>query len=234
MASEDRQRRLPWVALGLTTTLTAAIVFALWASSLGKSTPVAVAGRDIPAGSAIEIGDIRAVEVAGGQGAEFVPMAEVDALVGGTVRSPVPEGAFLHPDLLSPVAAPDADMAVVGAVLFPGEYPVAHLSVGRQVGVVLPAPPADQAAVGRADLWSPAAATGPGADITRVTVAEVSPVLESGREALFVSLLAAPDEAVLISRAAATGQMRLILLPGAPSTSDQGPDTGTMASGPNA
>lgn len=82
MANEDRRRQLPWVALGLTVTLTAAIIFALWASSLSSRTAVAVAARDIPTGSAVAIDDLRAVEVASGQGAGFVPMAELDSVVG--------------------------------------------------------------------------------------------------------------------------------------------------------
>ena len=94
MASEDRRRQLPWVALGLTVTLTAAIIFALWASSLSNRTAVAVASRDIPTGSSIEIDDLRAVELASGQGAGFVPMTDLEAVVGHTVRAAIPEGRF--------------------------------------------------------------------------------------------------------------------------------------------
>ena len=78
MASEDRRRQLPWVVLGLTVTLTAAIIFVLWAASLSSRTAVAVASRDIPTGSTVELDDLRAVEVAGGHGAGFVPMTDLD------------------------------------------------------------------------------------------------------------------------------------------------------------
>ena len=77
MASEDRRRQLPWVILGLTVTLTAAIVFALWASSLSNRTAVAVAGRDMPTGSTVQVDDLRAVEMASGHGAGFVHLGEL-------------------------------------------------------------------------------------------------------------------------------------------------------------
>jgi len=156
MASEDRRRQLPWVALGLTVTLTAAIIFALWASSLSSRTAVAVASRDIAVGSTIEIDDLRAVEVASGQGAGFVPMAELESVLGHTVRSPIPEGTILHPGLLSASTPITGDMAVVGAVLHPGEYPITHLGPGQPVGVVITSNYHPQGAVGlttRRVLW---------------------------------------------------------------------------------
>lgn len=209
MAREDRRRQLPWVALGLTVTLTAAIVFALWASSLSSRTAVAVAGRNIPTGSTIEIDDLRAVEMASGQGADFVPMADLDSLVGHTVRAAIPEGAILHPGLLSANSPVDQGMAVVGAVLMPGEYPIAGLGPGQSVGVVF------------------------ASKTIRATVAEVSEVLDSGRDALFVSLLATAEDAVLIGNAAASNELRLILLPGVSPPDDSLPtrqQTGVGAS----
>ena len=213
MASEDRRRQLPWVALGLTVTLTAAIIFALWASSLSSRTAVAVASRDIAVGSTIGIDDLRAVEVASGQGAGFVPMAELESLLGHTVRSPIPEGTILHPGQLSASTPITGDMAVVGAVLSPGEYPITHLGPGQPVGVVITSEYHPQGAEG---LNGQAAAPSVTNSTTRATVAEVSEVLDSGREALFVSLIASGDDAVLISRAAASNELRLILLPGEP------------------
>ena len=195
MASEDRRRQLPLVVLGLTVTLTAAIIFALWASSLSNRTAVAVANRDIPTGSTVEIDDLRAVEVASGQGAAYVPMADFDALVGHTVRAAIPEGTILHPGLFSESSPIDGGMAVVGVVLQPGEYPIAHLGPGQPVGVVITRPSATATTT------------------TRATVAEVSEVLDSGRNALFVSLLTSVDDAELVSSAAASNELRLILLP---------------------
>ena len=213
MANEDRRRQLPWVVLGLTVTLTAAIVFALWASSLGNRTAVMVADRDIPAGATVALDDLRAVEVASGPGADFVPMSDLESVVGRTVRSAIPEGSALHPDLMSASSPLDRNMAVVGIVLQPGEYPIAHLSPGQAVGVVLTGEtqpnsvwddsPATRAAAPREDAVS----------VARATVAEVSEVLESGHEALFASLLASVDDAINISEAAASGDVRLILLP---------------------
>ena len=221
MASEDRRRQLPWVALGLTVTLTAAIIFSLWASSLSNRTAVAAAGRDIPAGSPIEIDDLRAVEVAGGQGAGFVSMADLEAVVGRTARSAIPEGAILHPGLLSTNSPIEMGMAVVGAVLHPGEYPIVGLSSGQRVGVVIGVggygfDPRDSASW---DATSNTSARSP-----KATVAEVSELSDASRGALFVSLLASADEAVLIGKAAAADELRLILLPGEPHRADRAPE----------
>ena len=213
MASEDRRRQLPWVVLGLTVTLTAAIVFALWASSLSSRTAVAVASRDIAGGSTVEIDDLRAVEVASGHGAGFVPMDELESVVGHTVRSPIPKGTILHPGLLSASSPIERGMAVVGAVLQPGEYPVTHLGPGQPVGVVITSEDPEPGAESKFAQIDQAPSPGIANSTTRATVAEVSEVLESGREALFVSLLASADDAVLISKAAASNELRLILLP---------------------
>lgn len=213
MASEDRRRQLPWVALGLTVTLTAAIIFALWAASLSSRTAVAVAARDIASGSTVEIDDLRAVEVASGQGAGFVLMAELESVVGRTVRSSVPEGAVLHPGLLSESSPITRGTAVVGAVLEPGEYPIAHLSPGQLVGVVFTSENRESSTIAMANQTKQANSPVIANALISAEVAEVSEVLDSGRERLFVSLLASADDAVPISRAAAANELRLILLP---------------------
>ena len=216
MPNEDRRRQLPWVVLGLTVTLTAAIVFALWASSLGNRTAVIVAGRDIPAGATVELDDLRAVEVATGPGADFVPMSDLESVVGHTVRSAIPEGSALHPDLVSASSPLDRNMAVVGIVLQPGEYPIAHLSPGQSVGVVLNGDAQPNSIWDDSPATRTAASREDAASMARATVAEVSEVLESGQEALFASLLASVDDAISISKAAVSGDVRLILLPEEP------------------
>lgn len=45
MASEDRRRQLPWMALGLTSALTAAVIFALWTSPLRSRAAVSDESR---------------------------------------------------------------------------------------------------------------------------------------------------------------------------------------------
>ena len=216
MASEDRRQQLPWVVIGLTVTLTAAIVFALWASSLSSRTAVAVAARDIAGGSTVEIEDLRAVEIASSQGAGFVPMSDLDSVVGRTVRAAIPEGMILHPELLSTSSPIDQDMAVVGVVLHAGAYPIAHLSPGQLVGVVFTGEDREPSAADRDNRPNQAGQPNIAHTFTRTKIAEVSKVLDSGQEALFVSLLVSADDAVPISRAAASNELRLILLPGEP------------------
>ncbi len=213
MASEDRRRQIPWVVLGLTVTLTAAIIFALWASSLSNRTAVAVANRDIPAGSTVEIDDLRAVELASDQGAGFVPMADLESVVGRTVRAGIPEGTILHPGLLLSSSPIDGDMAMVGAVLHPGEYPIAHLGPGQPVGVVAVSESRSQYAATGHNPSHLTSFSGIAVETVRATVAEASEVMDSGQDALFVSLLVPVDDAVHISNVAANRELRLILLP---------------------
>ncbi|MXZ77780.1 MAG: hypothetical protein F4Z06_05825 [Acidimicrobiia bacterium] len=223
MASEDRRRQLPWVILGLTVTLTAAIVFALWASSLSNRTAVAVAGRDMPTGSTVQVDDLRAVEMASGQGAGFVPMANLDSVVGRTVRAAIPEGTILHPGLLSSNSPIDGNMAIVGAVLHPGEYPIAQLGPGQPVGVVTVSGQRGQYAAPERGHTNLSSLPGVAVATVRATVAEVSEVLDSGQDALFVSLLVPADDAVHISNSAANRELRLILLPEESPTTDSPP-----------
>ncbi|WP_419918544.1 SAF domain-containing protein [Candidatus Poriferisocius sp.] len=197
------------MVLGLTVTLTAAIIFALWASSLSKRTAVAVAGRDIPTGTTIEIDDLRAVEVAGGQGARFVPMSDLKSVVGYTVQATIPKGAILHPGLLSTRSPIEPDMAIVGVVLQPGEYPIAHLSPGQPVGVIFTRESPEPDITGESHRGTPSTIT----RSTRATVAEVNEMLESGRKILFLSLLVSAVDAESIGKAASAKELRLILLP---------------------
>ena len=231
MASEDRRQQLPWVVVGLTVTLTAAIVFALWASSLSSRTAVAVAGRDIASGSIVEIDDLRAVEIASSQGAGFVPMSDLDSVVGHTVRATIPEGTILHPELLSTSSPIDQDMAVVGIVLQAGGYPIAHLSPGQLVGVVFTGEDREPSAPDRDHRANRPGQPSTALTFTRTKVAEVSKVLDSGQEALFVSLLASADDAVPISKAAASDELRLILLPGEPRAATDQPDHESTVTG---
>ena len=228
MANEDRRRQLPWVVLGLSVTLTSAIVFAVWGSSLSNRTAVAVASRDIPAGAEVALDDFRAVEIASGSGADFVPMSDLESVMGRTVRSAMPEGSALHPDFVSTSSPLDPNRAVVGLVLQPGEYPSAHLGPGQSVGVVLTDDTRQSSAWDNRPGKQAAALREDAASLAQATVAEVSQVLESGQEALFVSLLASVDDAALISKAAASGAVRLILLPQEPpSPSDPSGDEST-------
>ncbi len=206
--TEDRPRQLPWIVVGLTITLTTAIIFALWASSLSNRTAVAVAARDIPAGSELALNDFRAVEMAISQGASYVPISKVGSLTGRVLRTAIPKGAIFHPELVSEHSNIADDQVIVGAVLEPGEYPVAHLNAGQTVGIII-ANDANNAAEDR--RW--ASTTQLQATNIRADVAEVTQMPDSARGLLFVSLMAAATDAEIISQAAASGELRLILLP---------------------
>ncbi|MCY4258170.1 MAG: SAF domain-containing protein [bacterium] len=205
--TEDRPQQIPWIAFGLAITLSSAIIFALWAASLSNRTAVAVASQDIPAGSQITLKHLRAVEMAIGQGAAYVPIAEVDTLVGHVVRSHVAAGTVFHPDLLAARSEIDSNHAIVGVVLEPGEYPVAHLSSGQIVGLIITSkthdvdPPQLNQRTNRLT-----------AKPMQAKVVEVTQTDNTRDKALFVSLLAAIADAEPISRAAANGDLRLILL----------------------
>ncbi len=112
---------------------------------------------------------------------------------------------------------------MVGAVLHPGEYPIAQLGPGQPVGVVTVSQSRGQYVTTGHSQANMTSLSGVAVETVRATVAEASEVMDSGQDALFVSLLVPVDDAVHISNAAANRELRLILLPEESPTRDGPP-----------
>jgi hypothetical protein len=115
-------------------------------------------------------------------------------------RGPISAGTLITPEMLTDGSAVPAGQAVVGAVLAPGAYPTASLRAGDAVLLMEASSATDQAEgsreLGSAQVWAVSTPEGPGA---------------SG---LFVSLLVPVDQAAAASDAAASQQLRLVLVGG--------------------
>jgi len=174
--------------------------FALWSTQQAARTPVLVAGENIAAGQEISRNDLVLVSVGADAGLELLEAGQEDLVVGRVARGPVPKGTPLSPALV--VSASDAvpfGLAVVGAALFPGEYPTSALRAGDRVRLVSTGASGDGDDAGVVDLGS-------------ATIWTVEPLIASGRGELFVSLLVGDSEAAGIAGVAASEELRLVLV----------------------
>jgi hypothetical protein len=202
-STPSRQRRRPWIALGLVMVFGAGLAFAAWSRSTSARVPVLVAARTIDAGEVVDAASLVTVEVNLGPGAQSVPVTERAAVVGRTARGPIPKGAVLAVGMLSDAAVIPDGSAVVGAVLAPGAYPVASLQPGDTVRLVAAAGSSSSAPVGA-----------PSSDLGTGSVWAVSDPGTPGAPGLFVSVLVPSDVAGAVSGAAGSGQLRLVLVGG--------------------
>jgi hypothetical protein len=196
-----RERRVPWIALGLLLVFGAGLGFAAWSQTTSSRSPVLIADRDVAAGEFVEVDAIGTADIGAGPGARTVPASDLELVVGRVARGPIPAGTVLSPDMVSDGDVVPDGQAVVGAVLESGAYPTATLRPGDSVRMVEAAEAGDPAAVpkelGAGRVWAVTTPDGPG---------------EGG---LFVSLLVPEGQAAAASDAAARQQLRLILVGGA-------------------
>jgi SAF domain len=202
VARVKRERRVPWIALGLLLVFGAGLGFAAWSRATSSRSPALIAARDIAAGETVTVDGVGTADVGAGPGARTVPASDVDLVVGGVARGPIPAGTVLSPDMIGDGDAVPDGQAVIGAVLEAGAYPTASIRPGDPVRMVEAAatgkdPTAVPSELGAARIWAVTTPDGPGG---------------SG---LFVSLLVPEDQAAAASNAAARQQLRLILIGGA-------------------
>jgi Flp pilus assembly protein CpaB len=201
VAGGQRQRQLPWVALGVLLVVMSMLGFALWSIQQAQRTPVLVAGREIDAGSVIERDDLELVSVGADAGLSVIDAGQEDLVIGATARGPIPAGTPLSPALVVPAAeAVPAGSAVVGAMLEAGEYPTSALQPGDRVKLIETAPA------------GPAVERDQVVELAEATVWTGEPLDGSSRRELFVSLLVVETSAARVSSAAAAEQLRLVLV----------------------
>jgi hypothetical protein len=197
VAKLKRERRVPWIALGLLLVFGAGLGFAAWSRATSSRIPVLVAVRDVAAGETVPVEAVGTADVGAGPGVHTIAASDLELVVGRVARGPIPAGSVLSPDMVSDGDVVPAGQAVIGAVLEPGAYPTAALRPGDPVRMVEAAAAGDLAAVpkelGAGRVWAVSTPDGPGAN------------------GLFVSLLVPEDQAAAASNAAARQQLRLVL-----------------------
>lgn len=157
--------------------------------------------RPVPAGQLLVAGDVRAVSVTVDPAVRVVRAGEVGQVVGRPAAVALSAGMLLSPGSLGRRLVPEGSR-LVGASLKPGTFPPG-LAAGDPVTVLVTsqAPAAD--GVGTVEAGRPASS----AD-GLVTAVETAP---AGSGGLVVSVQVAAQDADVVARAAAGGQVALVL-----------------------
>lgn len=186
-------RRLPWVALAAVLVVGGGLLVGLLVAEAGDRDPVLFVARPLSPGQVIEAADLGVVEVGVEGDATLVPASSRAALVGQVARAALPQGALLSPGQVGPPGDLDADSRVVGALLGPGELPVANLRPGDRVELV--------------------AVAGEGEDSTTLGQARVFDATAMSQGGQFVSLVTNAGLAPAVAEAASQRRLRLVLVP---------------------
>ncbi len=210
-----RNRRMPWIALGVLLIAGAIVGFALFTISQASRTLVWVSAVDIPAGATIERSQLSLVAVGADPGVRLLPRGQESTVLGGVARNQIPAGTPLSRALVvPPQEVVPAGQAVVGAELKRGQYPTSRLAAGDRVQLVATATagrPADDAlSLGTATVWA------------------IEPPTRSAPDSLFVSLLVPADRVTLVANVAGEDHLRLVMVN---SGSDDGGVRPAVASG---
>jgi len=172
---------------------------------------VLVVTRPVQVGQLVTAGDVRVVSVVVEPAVEVVPAGSAGQVVGRPAAVPLSAGSLLSMSSVGRRSLP-AGVRLVGASLKPGSYPPG-VSAGDQVMVLL-----------TGDTARPAAVAGSGASVQGAVEvpsvarsSSVEGVLVSaepgpaGSGGLVVSVQVGADDAESVARAAAAGQVALVL-----------------------
>jgi hypothetical protein len=197
-SSPARQRRLPWIALGLLLVFGAGLAFVAWTRAASAQVAVLVAARDIAPGDVVPRSALRVERVTAGAKIASTTTARQELVVGMRARGFIPAGTLVNAAMVSDAEVVPAGQAVVGAVLPPGAYPIPSLHVGDPVDLVSAASTGDPAAsveaLGSGRVWA------------------ITDVGTPGTAGRFVSVLVPADRAAAITNAAAQQRLRLVLV----------------------
>jgi hypothetical protein len=186
-----RRVRVPQLALGVVLSGLAALGFVLFNAASVQRTPVLALATDVPRGQVLKVEDLQVVHVGTDDVLALTPADRSELLVGHAVVTDLTAGTLLTADQVAAGSALTPGAGVVGLALAPGQYPMPRLAIGDLVSVV---EVSDELAV-------------------LVEVAEVvgiEPVGTQGQQ--FISLQTAEADATAIAQAAATGEVRLVLI----------------------
>ncbi len=185
------------IALGLVVIVLCVLATASLFSSANNRPAVLTVRRAVPAGRAIVSDDLATARVAAGRDVRMVPASERDRIVGRVAAVALVVGSLLVPADVSNAARVPHGMAIVGASLKAGQYPVS-LAPGDQVKLVETASPS---------------AIGTAAPVDRGT-ANVLDVDQSpdGSGTLALSLLVPTDAAIGVASDGAAGRLSVMVV----------------------
>ncbi len=123
------------IALGLVVIVVCVLATGSLFSSANKRVPVLAIRRAVPAGHTIAADDLAVVRVSAGPGIRTVTASNRERLVGRVASRMLVTGSLLAPEDVSDAARVPDGMAVVGAALKIGQYPVS-LAPGDNVELI--------------------------------------------------------------------------------------------------
>lgn len=186
-----RRVRVPQLALGVLLSGLAALAFVLFNAATVQRAPVLALATDVQRGQILTVEDLRVVHVGTDDVLALTPAERSDLLVGRAAVTDLAVGTLVTTDQVAAGAALTPGAGVVGLALAPGQYPTPRLAIGDLVSVVEVS----------------------GELVVLVEAAEVvgiEPVGTQGQR--FISLQTGEQDASVVAQAAATGEVRLVLI----------------------
>ena len=141
-AAQGGRRSHTRIALGLVVIILCVLATASLFSSANNRAQVLALRHAVPAGHTIASSDLVLTRVSVGPDVRTTPASALDQIVGRVAAVTLVAGSLLAPDDISAAARVPTGMAIVGAALKAGQYPVS-LTPGDEVRLVeIPAPSA--------------------------------------------------------------------------------------------
>jgi hypothetical protein len=186
-----RRVRVPQLALGVLLTGLAALGFVLFNAASAQRTPVVALATDVQRGQVLEVEDLQVVHVGTDDVLALTPADRSDLLVGRAAVTDLAAGTLLTTDQVAAGSTLTPGAGVVGLALAPGQYPTPRLAIGDLVSVV--------------DVSNELTVL-----VEAAEVVGIEPVGTQGQR--FISLQTDEPEATAVAQAAATGEVRLVLI----------------------
>jgi len=201
VAGRGRQWQRNRLLLGLLVMLLGGAV-TMWAVTANTHTErVLVVARDVRVGSQLTVDDLQGADLSAGSAVSSVPVSRADSVLGRVALVNLSRGSLLSAAQVGSGSALAAGQLLVPLSLKPGQLPALGLAPGQLV-LVVPTPSAD--ASGR-----PSAVAEP----VQATVVDTGAV-DPSTGATVVDVRVAQAAAVALARAAASGNVTVVLLPG--------------------
>ena len=186
-----RRVRVPQLAVGLLLSGLAALGFVVFNAASVQRIPVLALASDVQRGQILTVEDLQVVHVGTDDVLALTPAGQSEVLVGRAVVTDLGAGTLLTAEQVATGATLVPGAGVVGLALAPGQYPTPRLTIGDVVTVV-------EVAEGLQVL------------IEAAEVVGIEPVGTQGQQ--FVSVQTGEAAAVSVAAAAATGEVRLVLI----------------------
>ena len=156
-----------------------------------QRTPVLALASDVQRGQVLEVEHLQVVHVGTDDVLAWTPSDRSDLLVGRAAVTDLAAGTLVTVDQVAEGSTLTPGAGVVGLALAPGQYPTPRLAIGDLVSIM---EVSDELAV----------------LVEAAEVVGIEPVGTQGQR--FISLQTGETDASVVAQAAATGEVRLVLI----------------------